>query len=1562
MLNISFLSHNDIAEDQSKNNKMRLFFELFPHDAQKDEIFYNFSKIMMARLPENLVSHLEKEDLMNFLLKLYKDLQDRKKKKYYINSFSGLSDKFVLGNFSIITIITDDRPFLVDSLREYFYEINLNQQFIVHPIISIKRNNKGEITELGEPYIGSSNESFVVVFISNISEEELSNIKSEIEDIYENVLIVVDDYPKMIGFLKQLAHRYQGISSETSDFIHWIADDKFIIQGVRIISNIKSDREFSVEQMGVYRFNRTTKLIPSIINAVKNDKIMKINGYPLVIDKAIYRSKVKKRRNYDRIILVDGSGENLSIVSIIGVFTKDALKSNPLDISLIKNKIKNVVEYFNFVNGSHDHKWLIDILESFPKTEIFNFDEETLINILKTIFSIQGKNQVRLYYKTFFPQKNLYIFLALPSERYSAELVNDIRVNLENLFSAKTIDISIREDDHGYDFIHFNLYAKEFIAEIDENRLKSMISDLIKGWEEEFYNILSEELPGYEADKVYDSYVNLFPENYKVKCSPREAVYDINNLKRLQDAIVCSSLYMENKKLIIKIYKKQRMLLTDIMPIVDNIGLKVNEEDIYELKCVDETFYIHSIYLDCIDELDSFYNKFKETLPELVENVILDNVENDRLNRLIISASLNYREVDLLRALRNYLEQISAIFKRNTIEDAFLNNPDITYLMVKYFIEKFDPALNKRFLDEIMNDIMNRIEEVKSVVEDRVLRCIIDILKNIIRTNFFIKPAKKYISFKVSSKALSILPDPKPLYEIYVHSANMEGIHLRGGKVARGGLRFSDRHDDFRTEILGLMKTQMVKNTVIVPVGSKGGFIVKKRFEDRDLDRNHVIEQYKTLIRGLLDITDNYSGKKVVHPQDVVIYDDNDPYLVVAADKGTATFSDIANSVSLEYQFWLGDAFASGGSAGYDHKKVGITAKGAWECVKRHFRELGKDIQKEPFTVIGIGDMSGDVFGNGMLLSKQIKLIAAFNHMHIFIDPDPDPAMSYKERLRLFKLPRSTWNDYDRSVISKGGGIFERNAKKIGLSPEIKNLLKTNKDYVTGEELIKLILKSDAELLWNGGIGTYVKDSSESNLDVGDKVNDNVRIDAEELRVKVVGEGGNLGFTQKARIKFAMLGGKINTDAVDNSAGVDMSDHEVNLKILLSHLMKTKQIKSFKERNKLIADLTDEVTELVLRDNFEQSRILSIELINAEQNILPYKELANYLRNIGLLNFEIEKIGFIKEKRGITRPELAVLMAYTKLFLFDKIVDEVDINEPILRKLYESYYPKSLLEKYGNSVYEHKLIREILATVMVNRFVNQFGFVNFLSLHTTYGKDFYKIILRYFQAEEIFELQNLRNQLDRLDQRRSSETIYRAFIEIEKTLLVATEWLLNDSNFTLIEENKKLFKDMLAKIGGVPGGELKKLFRTFEQELIDGGLPPQIAYEVAKIRFSKPVFDLFEVVVKEHLDIELLIKNYYQMFELLKFKMLSERIKGVNPLDQWDNTNKDNLLKKVKILQKKFAHRVTLEPTWFKNILKEEKLFFANYFNFIESLEKGESYSLIPYNVILESLDKIVRL
>lgn len=1559
MLNISFLTHNEVGEYLKENKKHSNFRDILMVYENTEPLFYKFSLLLLKKMPDNLISHLSKEDFINFFRELYVSLNDRRKKRFFIKSFGGMSDKFTLGNMSVITITTDDRPFLVDSLREYFYEIDMNKQFIVHPILNVKRNLKGDIVDISEPYIGSNNESFVMIFLPNTTEDEVELIKQEIEDIYENVILVVDDYPKMSSFVKQVGERFRNVNIDTYNFLSWLADDNFIIQGVRVIGNVQDSKTFNLEQMGVYKFNRTTNIIPSIIDAVLNNKVQYIDNFPLIIDKAIFKSKVKKRANYDRVILVDKSENGLSIITIIGVFTKDALRSSPFEISLVRNKVKKVIDYFGFVNGSHDYKWMVDILDTFPKTEIFNFDENTLKDILETIFSIQGKNQIRMFYKTFLPQKNLYLFLALPSEKYSSELVKELKMECERFFNAKTVDISLRDDDHGYEFIHFHFYTKEPIYNVDEAKLKSLVADLIKDWDERLYELINSEITGHDSDKLYDDFVDKFSENYKVKCSVKEALNDIKVIIDWHTDCLVSSLYMEGSKLVIKIYRKEKMLLTDIMPIIDNMGLKVNEEDIFYLSYGDG-FFIHNIYVDCIENVETFYNEYNKLIPELVKNVIAEYVENDILNRLIISSKLNYREVDLLRGIRNYLEQINGQLKKNSIDDTLLNNSEISFLLIQFFNDKFQPGLKNRVYDKIRGEILDKIEKVTSVVEDRILRCFVDVLTSMCRTNFFLN--KNYISFKISSKSLSILPEPKPLYEIYVHSAKMEGIHLRGGKVARGGIRFSDRYDDFRTEILGLMKTQMVKNTVIVPVGSKGGFIVKKRYEDREKDKNHVIEQYKTLMRGLLDITDNYIGKKVVHPEDVVIYDGKDPYLVVAADKGTATFSDIANSVSLEYRFWLGDAFASGGSVGYDHKKVGITAKGAWESVKRHFRELGKDIQKEEFTVIGIGDMSGDVFGNGMLLSKKIRLIAAFNHMHIFIDPDPDAEKSFKERERLFKLPRSTWMDYDKTLISHGGGIFERSAKKIELSKEIKDLLKIEKDTVTGEELIKYILKSEAELLWNGGIGTYVKDSTESNSDVGDKVNDNVRIDAEELKVKVVGEGGNLGFTQRARIKFSLLGGKINTDALDNSAGVDMSDHEVNLKILFEHLIKSKVLKDIRERNKLVAKLTNEVTDLVLRDNFEQSRIVSIEEQNASNNQLVYAELANYLKDTGLLKFDIERIEFITENRKPTRPEIAVLLAYTKLYLFDQIVEELDISNKIASSFYESYYPKTIIKDYREHIYEHKLVREICATVMLNKFINQNGIVNFLKLHKAYGKPFSKIIQRYFIADELFNIKDIRSKIDDLDAKSSPGAIYAAIVEIEKTLNVATEWLLHDSNLEMLDSNLDKFKQLLGILPNHITGNVKKAVKKFESKLLELGLPSGLVSEISKIRYYKPVFDLFEIVLKYGIEPEKLVKNYYNSSDIMHFKLISNGIKSIEPNNRWDYTNKEHLFKKVKDIQKKIAYKTSMKDNWLKTVMNNEDAFFVNYFSFLKSIEAGEKHTLIPFNVVLESLDKIVEL
>ncbi|MDK2791946.1 MAG: glutamate dehydrogenase [Deferribacteres bacterium] len=1557
MYNITFSRDSEAEYKKNELYYENKIAEVFSQFKKTNEPFYNFSRIFVKNIPFNLIEIISNKDLLNLMQTMYEVLNNRKKKKYLQTIIEPYSNDFFIGNFAILIMNTDDRPFLVDSIREYFYEINLNQQFILHPIFSVKRNAKGEVIELDKPQIGTRNESFVAIFIEGIESDTLKEVADELNKIYDEVCLTVDDYSEMSSMLNNLSLYYKNKSAEVSEFLKWIGEGNFILQGIRVLNDINlSDETYKLEQYGVYKLNRTIGLIPNMIKALKNKSFRFINGYPVIFDKALYRSKVKKRKNYDRIIIVDDKGEQSTLVSMIGILSKDALKIPPYNISLVRHKIDEIIDHFGFVNGSHDHKWLLDMIESFPKTEIISLDKETLINIFKTVFSMQGKNQIVFYTKNFKPLKNYYVFMAFPQEKFSNEILQDIKKIFQKELNAHTLDISVRNDEHGYVFAHFHFYLKdlEILKKLDFNKIELQIAELIKDWKDELYEELKIRFSGVKSDQLFQKFADSFSETYKTKCTPHEAAEDISYLDKLID--VSANLYADSTKVTLKLYTRNKILLTDIMPIIDNIGIKVNEEFTYKVNTESGKYFINSIHLAEIDDAATFKEKYSKLLPELVLKVIKEKVENDNLNKLLILENLNYKEIDFLRGVRNYIEQINPLYRRASLNEAIINNSSIGKYFIDFLYEKFEPGKKSRNFEKIEKNILEAIDKVVSVQEDGILRHFYKVITAIIRTNYFI-PGKDYISFKIKSKELDILPDPKPMFEIYVHSAQMEGIHLRGGKVARGGLRFSDRPDDFRTEILGLVKTQMVKNTVIVPVGSKGGFIVKKRYEDRELDKEHVINQYKTLIKGLLDITDNYKGKKIVHPENVVIYDEKDPYLVVAADKGTATFSDIANSVSIEYGFWLGDAFASGGSAGYDHKKVGITAKGAWESVKRHFRELGKDTQSEPFSVIGIGDMSGDVFGNGMLLSDKIKLLAAFNHIHIFVDPDPDPETSFVERLRMFKLPRSTWKDYNYELISKGGGIFERSAKKIELSPEIKEVFDIDKDVVTGEELIKYILKSRAELLWNGGIGTYIKDDSETNEEVGDKANDNVRINASELRVKVIGEGGNLGLTQKARIRFALNGGLINTDAIDNSAGVDMSDHEVNLKILFDVLMKNKELKDIKERNALIAKLTPEVTDLVLRDNYLQTQIISCDLLKAKKNLISYIDTAEYLKNIGLLNFKIEKINFINEKRNITRPELSVLLAYTKIMLFDNTVNEFNHNSELLKEEYIKYYPKTVIKKYSKYFDEHKLKNEITATVAVNKAVNQAGIPFFIELHKTTGQPYAKLIERYLYADKLLGTSEVREKVEALDLKVEANLQYQMLIELEKTLKVATNWLINDNNFAMINENMDTFKKVCNSITTSLKGIFKDNYDNLLCHLNNSGCKSGISKSVCDIKFVKPAFDLFEVIIKNNLDITKTVKNYFTIGLNLNLPLFINGVKQTEIKTTWDKTNRENLLNRIKIFQKEFCAKYTQNGEgWLKELQKTEQIFFMNYNKFLESISAGEFESLVPYNVMLDSL------
>jgi len=1537
--------------------------KIFGKYKDKEQAFFDFSGLMVGHLPLNIVNFLSDEDLENFIRYLFNLLEKRKKKSVYMHIDDITEADFLIGNFSLISVVTDDRPFLYDSIWGYLQEHNFKNMFILHPIFNVERDKKGSVTKIAETSIGSRNESFVMIFLENKEENLLKEIGKDILEIYENAIAAVDDFHKITELMHNLATEYRESALDVSRFIHWMLQDNFIFQGARVI-DIDQDKNCSTcNKLGIFKLDKSEPDYESISKQIEEDKFNFVEGYPVVVDKSLTKSKMKERGHLNRVLFLDKRETGTRMICILGLFSSKGRKSSPHEIPIIRKKVKETLDHFNFVHGSHDYKWVRDLVDTFPKVELFNFNKKLMVEMLELIISMQGTSQVRICYRDFRPLNNLFFFVAMPSEKYSSELVKDMEAYLTSYFRGTLLDLSIRQDEHKRYFLNFHIYIKDVkvLDNIDETKVKIGILSMMRTWESNLYDVLRERLGGGEVDTVYNKYIDRFSETYKSRNSADATFGDIKILENLKT--INSRLYKDEGKAVLKIYSKNRYLLTELMPILDNIGLKVYEEDTYDLHFYDGIKYVNAVYFADIEDIDAFCTEYGKVIPELISKILSGLVESDRLNTLAMLEKLNYRQIGVLRGLRNFIRQIESSFTLKTLNNSLINNSEIAKLLVNLFEEKFDPKIKKDKCDNIVQDIMDRIDKVVSVVEDKALRYYIQVIGGIVRTNYYKVPEREYISFKIASSTLDIIHEPRPMFEIFVHSAQMDGVHLRGGKVARGGLRFSDRLDDFRTEVLGLVKAQMVKNAVIVPVGSKGGFIVKNRLADREADKQNVVAQYKNYIKALLDITDNYKGTKVVHPDNVKIYDGKDPYLVVAADKGTATFSDLANSVSMERGFWLGDGFASGGSTGYDHKKVGITAKGAWESVKRHFREMGKNIQKEPFTVVGIGDMAGDVFGNGMLLSRFIKLQAAFNHMHIFIDPDPDPENSFKERQRLFKLATAaTWADYDRSVISKGGGVYERSAKKIPLSPEVKAMLDCDKDVVTGEELINLLLKMKADLLWNGGIGTYIRATTETNAQVGDPANDNLRIDSSECSFKVIGEGGNLGFTQKARIELGIKGVMLNTDAIDNSAGVDMSDHEVNLKIMFDKLLADGLIENVPARNKYIEKLTKDVEKLVLSDNYHQSMCISCGLIRYESNPVVYREIARYLRDIGLLDFSIENIEFIKQDRAPTRAELCVILAYSKIFLYNVVEKDLDIENELVKREYMEYYPADTRERFGDKLFEHSLRREIAATVVVNRLTNQAGATFFFELFRNSNTDFTKLVECYLFGEDLMNLKPLREEIKKLDNKAEAFAIYEALIEIEKTLKVATAWLIDESNQQLVSANKDVFEKIVKDIPKYLSKDMKENYNYMVESFKERGVPLKLAKAVCDVRYCKSAFDIFELTVKTGKDAKNVLYSYYQIGSKLSINDLTTGMKHVKIRDEWERVNLESILIRVKLLQKDLAgHTCTRDKNWLDRFIASESTFFDNYQDFLKQIQDGEIDSLVPYNVILDMFSHLVR-
>lgn len=1446
-------------KDYSKNKLLNSFIEHFYSHVSLEKI-----------LPKDFI-HLNNiaEQTLEFCK--IREL-NRPKIRYYSKNQN------ILPTFktNVIEIINDDMPFLVDSISEEIARQGLKIHKIIHPIIPILRDDKGQITEIGDkqrekniPY-----ESLIHIQLKfNPNEALISKLLQRLEDILKCVRLSTHDWSPMLQEASNSINdmKDDGHNQEEIELLKWIQNGNFTFIGYAAFNQTKSEQKLECEiksNLGILK-NDTDDTLEIVLNSILNLNNRTI-GRSMEIGKINKISPIHRNTNIDYVLIPYFKNNKLIKVNLfIGLFTSRLLYQSTSLIPVIRQKVNEVITRSKFKPVSYNGKELITIIEALPKTELFQLSEDELFELTINIFSLLIQPNIKLFVRQDNTKAFINCMVFIPKENFSNEISEKIQeilsIEFQGIASISQALLGDQQLAYFYVVITFSELDinKVNIQKIEKNLLKE-----IRSWKDNFYTNLLEKFGEDLGDKYYKNYKNSFPVSYRHTFSENTAIQDLVFIEEAlsSNEVLFDICEMENNNFQLKIYSPQeKIMLSAIMSILENLILNVVDEHTY-LITTDKGKT--DIWLHCFQlvpsHLQCSFLEIKENIQDTLRLVWNKKVQNDQFNKLVISACLNWRQVVLIRALSKYIHQIGFLYNQEYITEVLLKYPYMVKLLVDLFYTSFNPNFDGKRdnkIKELQNEIDIKIKEVTNIAEDKVIRQFIYTIKATLRTNYFQKDIdgnhKDYISFKLNSENIPNLPLPKPFAEIFVYSPTMEGIHLRFGKVARGGLRWSDRIEDFRTEVLGLVKAQRVKNSVIVPVGSKGGFIFKN---SQELSREEYLKEgvncYKTFLKGLLDVTDNIVKGDIVKPQSVICYDEDDPYLVVAADKGTATFSDTANQISKEYNFWLSDAFASGGSAGYDHKKMGITARGAWVCVRRHFSEMGINIDKEEFTAVGIGDMSGDVFGNGMLLSNNLKLLGAFNHIHIFVDPNPDSKVSYQERKRLFGIARSTWLDYDKSKLSAGGAVFERKAKSIKLTKEIMARFKINKEEISPDELIKVLLTAEVNLLWNGGIGTYVKSEAETHLQVGDKTNDNLRVNGKDLNCLIVGEGGNLGFTQLGRIEYALKGGVINTDAIDNSAGVDCSDHEVNIKIALSAATKSGKLDGDK-RNKLLSDMTDEVAKLVLKDNFLQSQTISIIASQGPESAEMQSRLAQTLENKGILNRKVEFLPseeeFIKRitvKQGLTRPEIAVLLAYSKLAVYDDLLDSNLPNEAYCQKFLIDYFPKTMQKEFKAEILEHPLKKEIITTVITNELVNRLGNCFFHATLEDTGLKGCDIARAYIVVKDILELDNLWHEIEQLDNKTNSTIQISLHNQVIKLIQKSILWLLSNLPQPLdvdavILRFKEGINKLTEKIDDFIIGQNKSEYQEKIQNLKELGLSEDLA---VKITHLSPLLSAWGIV------------------------------------------------------------------------------------------------------------------
>ena len=1526
-------SRAELADRESLHNLSAAFYSRFPADDMK------------GRSVENLYGCLYG------LLRFMREWPDGEPRIRLFNpeiQSHGWESKY-----TTLTILCRGVPFTTASVRGELNRRNLRIHTIASSNLSIRRNDEGVLESVlreedGDAAVVPEEALLFFELGRQTNPEELGELAETLAAILGEITVVVDDFPAMCEKLQQAAADAdantcvaQDYREEAVAFLNWLERDHMTLLGYEYLKLKRDGADLKIKvqksaSLGLLR-SRESRGAQDLKFDVEHMSPDQLHHKQLSFSKSRGRSRVHRLTypDYVEVKVFDENGDVQGQHRFIGLYTSTVYTMNPRLIPILRRKVEQVMALADLEWAAHESREMVRVLEVFPRDELFQSSIQQLYETVKAVNQIQERRQTRLFVRTDPHGKFVNCMVYIPRDRYNTEQREKIEAILTAAFHAEESEFNTHFSESILVRCHFVLRVDPSATlDFDPAVVEDQIIQATLAWEDRLRLRLVEEFGDEHGEQYAREIGQGFPPGYRDDFDPRVGVLDIKKiLKLMAGEELAMSLYRlveeGDDRLRLRLYHAgQSLPLSDVLPILENLGLRVVTERPYGVRASNGIVYwVQEFSLIYSLSHNIAMDQVKDEFEDAFARVWFGEAESDSFNRLLIGTRLNWREIALLRAFARYLRQLQFPYSVEYIAETMANHLHITACIVELFLTRFSPVFDgdedwrgQREL-AVEQGILDSLEGVQNLGEDRIIRQYVRVIKATLRTNFFQQSdegeLKPYFSFKLRPSAIPDVPQPVPMYEIYVYSPRVEGVHLRGGKVARGGLRWSDRLEDFRTEVLGLVKAQQVKNAVIVPVGAKGGFVARQLRPDmsREETQQEGIECYRQFIKGLLDLTDNRTDSGIERPAHVVTKDDEDPYLVVAADKGTATFSDIANALSSDYGFWLGDAFASGGSVGYDHKKMGITARGAWVSVQRHFREMGINVQTTDFSVVGIGDMAGDVFGNGMLCSPHIKLVAAFNHLHIFIDPEPDAATSYAERQRLFDLPRSGWSDYDVQLISEGGGVFARDAKSIAISPQMQSRFDIEAQTLTPNELISHLLQARVDLLWNGGIGTYVKSSVETNMDVGDKANDSLRISARDLRARVIGEGGNLGVTQLARVQYALEGGRSNTDFVDNAGGVDCSDHEVNIKILLNSVVARGDLTE-KHRNVLLEQMTEAVSELVLHNNYRQSQAISLAEFQAVERSGEYRRFIRYFEESGKLDRGLEFIPSDEELaerrvqgKALTRPELSVLMSYSKAVLKEDLIDADLGDDPYLANAVKTAFPGQLVEEYGGEIAEHRLRKEIMATQIANDMINRVGFNFVPRQQKATGASVANIARAYTAVVEIYRLAETWGEIEAQDHGVDSGVQMEMMLGLISLVKRATRWLLRNRRHqlvpsVLVAEFDHSLNELREAFPAMLRGRAAEQYETLYDHFIEAGVAEDLAKTVASTHVGYTALGIIQAAGETDAPLLEVASLYFSMGERLELDWFSTQILASKIENEWQALARDTYLEDLEWQQR----------------------------------------------------------